>query len=500
MNYFLAIDQGTSSSRTILFSGQLEIVDSSQVEYDCIFPELGWVEQDPYVILETQVKSIHEVLLKNKELVHNITAVGFTNQRESFVLWDSRTGKPVFNSINWQDKRSDKYCNELKNSTYAIEIREKTGLIIDSYFSATKVKWVIENVPLANEVLNAGFLMFGTIDTWLLWNLSGGRSYYTDTSNASRTMLFNINSLKWDYQLLDFFGLDKLILPEVKNTIDDFGFVAIRDFDDLQFPVKVLIGDQQAALFAQDCLNEGDVKITFGTGCFALLNAGSKISCKPDGIVTTVAWSINKDITYALEGSAFTAGSMIKWLKDALNLFDDYKELENILTKDRITDLYVIPAFVGLGSPFWNSEVKASIFGLDFSTTKEDIIYASLLSIALQSETIIRAMRKGVQVPISVIKVDGGLTSSNSFLQLLANITKTSILRSNTVEATALGVAKLLHFQFAGHNLDISSTQAIVTPNSSLSDPDVLINNYNLAIQKAIDFSSQKSNLWNSLV
>ena len=385
MKFFIALDQGTSSSRALLFNEDLEVLDSFQINYDCIFPKTGWVEQLPNEILVTQLDALKGLVNNNYKVLIDSIDIGITNQRESFVLWNSSTGTPVYNSINWQDKRTDDYCREIQGTEFEKTIVEKTGLIVNSYFSATKVKWVIENISDAKKLLEEGNLMFGTIDTWLLYNLTNGECFYTDSSNASRTMLFNIHSNEWDIELLEYFSLSKLNLPTVLNTIDTFGSFTIEDFPNIKFNVRVVIGDQQSALYAQDCVNVGDAKITFGTGCFALLNAGKDVKEIPNGIIKTIAWRLNNTSIYALEGSAFSAGSMIKWLKESLELLNSYDQLENVLNNHFNNEVYVIPAFVGLGSPYWNSEVRASIFGLDFSTTKEDLIYAVVKSIAYSS-------------------------------------------------------------------------------------------------------------------
>lgn len=490
MKFFIALDQGTSSSRALLFNEDLEVLDSFQINYDCIFPKTGWVEQLPNEILVTQLDALKGLVNNNYKVLIDSIDIGITNQRESFVLWNSSTGTPVYNSINWQDKRTDDYCREIQGTEFEKTIVEKTGLIVNSYFSATKVKWVIENISDAKKLLEEGNLMFGTIDTWLLYNLTNGECFYTDSSNASRTMLFNIHSNEWDIELLEYFSLSKLNLPTVLNTIDTFGSFTIEDFPNIKFNVRVVIGDQQSALYAQDCVNVGDAKITFGTGCFALLNAGKDVKEIPNGIIKTIAWRLNNTSIYALEGSAFSAGSMIKWLKESLELLNSYDQLENVLNNHFNNEVYVIPAFVGLGSPYWNSEVRASIFGLDFSTTKEDLIYAVVKSIAYQANDILQVMKNVSGFSLDTIKVDGGITSSEAFLQLLANVTELKVTRSETVEATAMGVAKLLisHRTTSKMSEDLNSRVYLPIPGYSANQ----YKNWHSVLLKTLDISTSK--------
>ena len=440
-SYILSLDQGTSSSRTILFDQNAQIQGINQIETKQFYPHRGWVEQDPIEIFNAQIKTL-KYLIKDKKIpLSKIKGIGITNQRESTILWNKATGKPVYNAIIWQDNRTSAYCKSLKEKGEETVIRKKTGLVIDSYFSATKIKWILENVPEARILADKNLLLFGTIDTWILWNLTNGKVHATDYSNASRTLLFNINSLEWDEDLLNLFNIPKNILPQVKPSSYHFGNF---DLENYSIPICGIAGDQQAALFGQACFTKGESKNTYGTGSFLLLNTGNTPKLSKFGLLTTIAWGIGNKVTYALEGSVFVSGAAIKWLRDELNLIKTVEESEKI--SDQIKDdysVFVVPAFSGLGAPYWDMNAKGAIFGLTQNTGKEQIVKATLESLAYQSKDLILAMQEDAQITISSLKVDGGASSNNYLLQFQSDILSLEVERAKIIESTALGVAYL---------------------------------------------------------
>ena len=439
--YILSLDQGTTSSRTVLFDKNGIICGTSQKETKQIYPKHGWVEQDPIEIYQSQLQTLQDVVKENNINLSSIVAIGITNQRETTVVWNKKTGKPIYNAIIWQDKRTSNYCKDLKNQGLEETVKEKTGLVIDSYFSATKIKWILENVTNAKEQAENGELLFGTIDTWLLWNLTQGKVHATDYSNASRSLLFNINTLQWDDWLLDVFGIPKNLLPQVKNSSYHFGNF---NFQGKNIPITGIAGDQQAALFGQACFEKGDTKSTYGTGCFLLMNTGEKPQFSKNGLLTTIAWGINNKIYYALEGSVFNAGSAIQWLRDGLEIIKTAKETEIIANKIKDDySVFVVPAFSGLGAPYWDMDARGAIFGLTQDTGKNQIIKATLEAIAYQCKDLILAMQEDSKFSLSSLKVDGGASANNYLMQFQADVLNTKIERAKVLESTAQGAAFL---------------------------------------------------------
>ena len=444
MNGILAIDQGTTSSRAIIFSKSGKKLISSQLEFKQFFPKNGWVEHNPNEIWSTTIKVTKNVLLKSKKLKINIKALGITNQRETTVCWDKRTGEPVYNAIVWQDRRTEKYCKKIKKKEKLI--RKKTGLFLDPYFSATKIKWIIDNVPKAKKLFKKNELLFGTIDSFLIWKLTNGKIHATDATNASRTMLFNITSNKWDKDILKIFKLNEKILPTVKNSADDFGFTSEKIVGQ-KIKISAVLGDQQAAAIGQACFEKGSVKSTYGTGAFLLMNTGEKKIMSKNKLITTICYRINNKTTYALEGSIFIAGAGVQWLRDKIRLIDNAYETEKIAkSKKNSKGVYVVPAFTGLGAPYWNSKSRGLITGLTRDSDWRDLVRATIESVAYQTSDLFLSMRKDGLNPKSV-KVDGGMVSNNWFVQFLSEILKIKITRSKINETTALGAAYMAGYQ-----------------------------------------------------
>ncbi len=444
MNGILAIDQGTTSSRAIIFSKNGKKLISSQLEFKQFFPKNGWVEHNPNEIWSTTIKVTKNVLLKSKKLKINIKALGITNQRETTVCWDKRTGEPVYNAIVWQDRRTEKYCKKIKKKEKLI--RKKTGLFLDPYFSATKIKWIIDNVPKAKKLFKKNELLFGTIDSFLIWKLTNGKIHATDATNASRTMLFNIASNKWDKDILKIFKLNEKILPTVKNSADDFGFTSEKIVGQ-KIKISAVLGDQQAASIGQACFEKGSVKSTYGTGAFLLMNTGEKKIMSKNKLITTICYRINNKTTYALEGSIFIAGAGVQWLRDKIRLIDNAYETEKIAkSKKNSKGVYVVPAFTGLGAPYWNSKSRGLIMGLTRDSDWRDLVRATIESVAYQTSDLFVSMRKDGLNPKRV-KVDGGMVSNNWFVQFLSEILKIKITRSKINETTALGAAYMAGYQ-----------------------------------------------------
>ena len=444
MNGILAIDQGTTSSRAIIFSKSGKKLISSQLEFKQFFPKNGWVEHNPNEIWSTTIKVTKNVLLKSKKLKINIKALGITNQRETTVCWDKRTGEPVYNAIVWQDRRTENYCKKIKKKEKLI--RKKTGLFLDPYFSATKIKWIIDNVPKAKKLFKKNELLFGTIDSFLIWKLTNGKIHATDATNASRTMLFNITSNKWDKDILKIFKLNEKILPTVKNSADDFGFTSEKIVGQ-KIKISAVLGDQQAAAIGQACFEKGSVKSTYGTGAFLLMNTGEKKITSKNKLITTICYRINNKTTYALEGSIFIAGAGVQWLRDKIMLIDNAYETEKIAkSKKNSKGVYVVPAFTGLGAPYWNSKSRGLITGLTRDSDWRDLVRATIESVAYQTSDLFLSMRKDGLNPKRV-KVDGGMVSNNWFVQFLSEILKIKITRSKINETTALGAAYMAGYQ-----------------------------------------------------
>ena len=441
--YILALDQGTSSSRAIVFDEHGQTKAVSQKEFTQIFPKPGWVEHNPMEIWSSQASVIAEAITSIDINGKNIAAIGITNQRETTIVWDAETGAPVYNAIVWQDRRTSEYCDSLKKDGRTDLIRSKTGLIIDAYFSATKIRWILDNVEGARQKAEEGKLRFGTVDTWLIWMLTRGEVHVTDVSNASRTMLFNIHTLEWDPELLSLFNIPASMMPEVKSSSEVYGYTKTTLFAH-EVPIAGIAGDQQAALFGQMCTEPGSVKNTYGTGCFLLMNSGERPIMSSNNLLTTVAWKIGDTVNYALEGSIFVAGSVVQWLRDGLGIIKSSSEVEELAAS--VPDnggVYFVPALTGLGAPHWDQYAKGSIYGLSRGTTAAHIARAALEGIAFQTMDIVNAMQKDAGVTLKELKVDGGASRNNLLMQFQADILGTSVIRPTVTETTALGAAYL---------------------------------------------------------
>ncbi|MEG7335307.1 glycerol kinase GlpK [Bacillus subtilis] len=442
--YILSLDQGTTSSRAILFNKEGKIVHSAQKEFTQYFPHPGWVEHNANEIWGSVLAVIASVISESGISASQIAGIGITNQRETAVVWDKDTGKPVYNAIVWQSRQTSGICEELREKGHNDVFREKTGLLIDPYFSGTKVKWILDNVEGAREKAEKGELLFGTIDTWLIWKMSGGKAHVTDYSNASRTLMFNIYDLKWDDELLDILDVPKSMLPEVKPSSHVYGETVDYHFFGKNIPIAGAAGDQQSALFGQACFEEGMGKNTYGTGCFMLMNTGEKAIKSEHGLLTTIAWGIDGKVEYALEGSIFVAGSAIQWLRDGLRMFKDSSLSESYAEKVDSTDgVYVVPAFVGLGTPYWDSDVRGSVFGLTRGTTKEHFIRATLEALAYQTKDVLDAMEADSNISLKTLRVDGGAVKNNFLMQFQGDLLNVPVERPEINETTALGAAYL---------------------------------------------------------
>lgn len=487
--YIIAIDQGTTSSRAILFDKAGTIIGSSQKEITMIYQKENYVEQDANDILRTVRATVAEVIATNNVLPEEINSIGITNQRETTILWNKDTGEPVYKAIVWQSKQSKEICDKLIQEGYDDKFKTKTGLLIDPYFSGTKITWAIKNVPGVRELMIQGKLLFGTVDSWLLYKLTGNKVHKTDHTNASRTLLYNIYEQKWDNDLLDILGIDKRILPEVCSSNSIFGYTARDSFFGAEIPIAGVLGDQQAALFGQRCFKEGSIKNTYGTGCFMLMNTGKEAKVSENGLLTTIGYSLDKEITYALEGSVFVAGSAIQWLRDALKFFTDAKDSEALATSvEDNYGVYVVPAFVGLGTPYWDSEAKGAMFGLTRGTSKAHITRATLESLAYQTKDIIDVMAKEANIPPSFLKVDGGAAMNNFLMQFQSDILAIEIRRPRVSESTALGAAYISGLATGFYeSLDeiekIVSQEKVFTPLMEKEKRDQLYKNWQTAIK-----------------
>lgn len=440
--YILSFDQGTTSSRSIIFDRQGNIVSVAQKEFTQIFPQPGWVEHDPHEIWSTQLGTAAEAITKAALTVNDIAAIGITNQRETTVVWDKTTGKPLYNAIVWQDRRTAAYCDSLK-SRYATIIQQKTGLIIDAYFSATKLKWILDNVENAREKAEKNELCFGTIDSWLLWNLTQGKVHVTDVTNASRTMLFNIHSLQWDEELLALFDIPHSVLPQIKSSSEVYGY-SENILSARNIPVAGIAGDQQAALFGQMCTQPGMIKNTYGTGCFMLMNTGEQPVLSKNNLLTTIAWQIGKKTFYALEGSVFIGGAVVQWLRDGLKIISNSADVEKLAAAVEKNDgVYLVPAFAGLGAPYWNQHARGTMVGITRGTTAAHFARAALESIAYQTMDLVNAMKADAAIEIKELRVDGGATANNLLMQFQGDILNTKVIRPKITETTALGAAYL---------------------------------------------------------
>jgi glycerol kinase len=487
-SYILALDEGTSSCRAIVFDNKFQIVGIEQQEFKQIYPQADWVEQDPIEIWNVQISVAKKLLNRLGLPASNIAAIGITNQRETSIIWDKKTGKPIYNAIVWQDKRTVPICNELKAGDWKNYINKTTGLWIDSYFSATKIKWILDNVEGAREKAQNGELLFGTIDTWLIWNLTKGKVHATDYSNASRTMIYDIKKLEWDKKLLKLFGINKSLLPQVCNSSGTIGMTDASIFGE-EIPIAGVAGDQQSALFGQLCLEPGTAKNTYGTGCFILMNTGSNIFHSQNGLLSTIAWGLNGKINYAIEGSVFIAGAAIKWLRDSLGLIKTAAETEEIANSiDTNNGVYFVPAFSGLGTPHWDGNARGAIVGLTQSSTAKHIVRATLEALAYQSKEVFDAMFADTKINLEKLFVDGGASANNFLMQFQADIINTPVYRPQNIETTALGAAFLaaLGVNFASIE-DIKKFKTIDTvfiPEMNSRQREVLFNGWKDAVNK----------------
>jgi glycerol kinase len=496
-SYILSIDQGTTSSRAILFDENGQICQSKQKEFTQLFPKPGWVEHDANEIW-LSVQSVITALFSESDIdPEQIAAIGITNQRETTVVWDRHTGRPIYHAIVWQSRQTSEICDQLKEDGYTEMIRSKTGLIIDAYFSATKVKWILDHVEGAREKATRGDLLFGTIDSWLIWKLTGGKTHVTDYTNASRTMLYNIYELQWDEELLALFQIPSAMLPDVRSSSEIYGYTSDPIFFGRTIPIAGAAGDQQAALFGQACYEEGMAKNTYGTGCFMLMNTGKKAIPSKSGLLTTMACGIRCDIEYALEGSVFVAGSAIQWLRDGLRMLKNASESEAYASKVASTDgVYVVPAFVGLGTPYWDSDVRGAVFGLTRGTEKEHFIRATLESLAYQSKDVLTAMEEDSGLKLSALRVDGGASGNRFLMQFQSDILGTSVERPEVFETTALGAAYLagLAIGYWKDKQEIASKWQLANrfePEMSTDVRDKLYGGWQAAVRAAIAFKTE---------
>jgi len=488
MKYILSIDQGTTSSRTILFDEQLNEIARTQKEFTQYFPQPGYVEHDPEEIWSSQLDTIQEVIKKSGVTVSEIAAIGIANQRETVVAWDKRTGKPVCNAIVWQDRRTADICEMLKQNNMEDYIRENTGLVVDAYFSGTKMKWILDHVDGARKKAEAGELLFGTIDSWLIWKLTEGKIHATDVSNASRTMLYHIRALRWDEKLLSALDIPKQCLPEVKNSADHYGATNLFG---TPIPVCGVAGDQQAALFGQQCFEKGDAKNTYGTGCFMLMNTGDACIISKSKLLSTIAWRIGNEMNYALEGSVFIAGAAIQWLRDQLGIITNASETEIMAaTLEDNGGVYFVPAFSGLGAPHWDMYAKGTITGLTRGTGKAHLVRAALESIAYQTRDVFEAMQQDSGIQLQELKVDGGAAANNWLMQFQSDLLQANVLRPAFTESTAKGAAMLAGIGaslFTKESLrkHVSET-TVFTPGMSMMHADELYFNWKAAVQKCL--------------
>ncbi|MDB5119269.1 MAG: glpK [Sphingobacteriales bacterium] len=488
--YILALDQGTTSSRAIIFDHDGKVIASAQKEFTQHFPKPSWVEHDPNEIWAGQLAVAVEVTVKAGLSGANIKAIGITNQRETTIVWNRKTGEPVYNAIVWQDRRTADFCEELKQKGHSDTIREKTGLIIDAYFSGSKVKWILDNVDGAREQAEAGELAFGTVDSWLIWKFTNSKVHATDVTNASRTMLFNIRSQQWDEELLQLFNIPKIMLPDVKQSSEIYGETSGSVFAH-KIPIAGIAGDQHAALFGQMCIDKAMVKNTYGTGCFMLMNIGQEFIQSKNNLLTTIAWKINNEITYAFEGSIFIGGAVVQWLRDGLGIIKTSADVESLATSVSDTaGVYFVPAFAGLGAPYWDSEARGAIVGLTRGSTAAHISRAALESIAYQTMDVLKAMEADAAMEIKELRVDGGATANNLLMQLQSDVLNCKVIRPSVVETTALGVAYMAGLA-VGYWKNIAEIQQLWTvdttfkPKEDLEDVKTGIDGWKRAVRTA---------------
>ena len=494
--YIMALDAGTTSNRCILFNEQGEMCSVAQKEFTQYFPQPGWVEHDANEIWSTQIEVAQRAMANIGATAADIAAIGITNQRETTIVWDRKTGEPVCHAIVWQCRRTSAYCDELKEKGLVEEFRSKTGLVIDAYFSGTKLRWILENVPGVRARAERGELLFGTVETWLIWKLTGGKAHVTDYSNASRTMLFNINTLRWDDEILAELDIPKCMLPEVRPSSCIYG-EALAQFFGAPIPIAGAAGDQQAALFGQTCFQPGEAKNTYGTGCFMLMNTGDKPVFSENGLVTTIAWGLNGQVTYALEGSIFVAGAAIQWLRDEMRLIDSSPDSEYMATKVPDTNgCYVVPAFTGLGAPHWDQYARGIIVGLTRGVNKYHIIRATLDSLCYQTNDVLRAMEADSGIRLAALKVDGGACANNYLMQTQADIIAAPVQRPRCVETTAMGAAYLagLAVGYWASKEDVVKNWAIdrtFAPNIGAEEREKRIHGWNKALRCAYGWAKE---------
>ena len=490
--YIMALDQGTTSSRAILFDKEGNVVATSQKEFTQFYPKVGWVEHNPMEIWGSQSGVMREVLETNSIRPEEVCAIGITNQRETTIVWEKSTGKPVYNAIVWQCRRTPEICDELKEKGYEKLIKDKTGLILDAYFSATKIKWILDNVEGAREKAENGELLFGTVDTWLIWNLTRGKVHVTDYTNAARTMLYNIKELKWDDEILEILDIPKSMLPDVKPSSYVYGHTDEGMLSGAQIPIAGCAGDQQAALFGQTCFEEGSAKNTYGTGCFMLMNTGEHIVESKHGLLTTIAWGVDGKVEYALEGSIFIGGASIQWLRDELRVLYDAKQSEFYANSVKDTNgVYVVPAFAGLGAPYWDMYARGAIMGLTRGANRAHLVRATLESIAYQVKDVLNAMQEDSGLKLKDLRVDGGASSNNFLMQFQSDILDVNIDRPKVVETTALGAAYLagLAVEFYNNKDEIKKSWIIdreFIPNMSDDKRNLLYKGWKKAVSRSL--------------
>ena len=488
--FIISIDQGTTSSRVILFDTKGNIVFVSQYEFKQYFPKNGWVEHNPNEIWFTTLKALKQVINKAKKLKGHILTIGITNQRETTILWNKKTGKPIYNAIVWQDRRTQDYCKLLKKKNYENSFRNKTGLFIDPYFSATKIKWILDNVKISKKLLSSNDLLFGTVDTFLIWKLTKGKQHLTEASNASRTMLYNINNNKWDKEILKKLNIPLKILPEVKNSADNFGKTD-KKITGVEISISAVLGDQQAAAFGQTCFEKGSIKSTYGTGAFVIMNTGPKKINSKNKLLTTICYRLNNKNTYALEGSIFIAGAGVQWLRDKVKLIKKAPETEKISKSSKINDgVFVVPAFSGMGAPYWRPDARGVITGLTRDSDWKSIVRATVESVGYQSFDLFDSMNKDGLKP-KIVKVDGGMVANNWFTQFLADIINLKVVRPKILETTALGVALLAGYQIGEYKSlnqikDMWKKDRIFKPKMKQNFRKDLLNGWKLAIKKTL--------------
>lgn len=487
--YVMSIDQGTTSTRAVLIDKEGKIAASNQREFTQHFPRSGWVEHNANEIWSSVLSVVSGVMIENNITPAEIDSIGITNQRETAVVWDKHTGLPIYNAIVWQSRQTADICFDLKEQGYETLFREKTGLLIDPYFSGTKIKWILDNVDGAKEKADSGNLLFGTIDSWIIWKFTEGATHVTDYTNASRTLLYNIYELKWDEELLSILNIPAHMLPEVKSSSEVYGYTTKSHFFGYNIPIAGIAGDQQAALFGQTCFNEGDAKNTYGTGCFLLLNTGEEPTSSSNGLLTTIAVGINGKVNYALEGSIFVAGSAIQWLRDSLEFFSDSKTSEQYALKvDSSEGVYVVPAFTGLGAPYWDSEARGAMFGLSRGATKAHIIRATLEAVAYQTKDVLDAMQLDADIKIDRLRVDGGASANNFLMQFQSDILQTKVERPKILESTALGAAYLSglatgFFESQEALQELSKTDSTFTPLMDIGKRESLYSGWQSAVR-----------------